>query len=205
MKRVILVGFFHEMAELCMDCGLDVIGTIDKKRSDGLDWGVPCLGNDADAIELYQRYKDVEVIITPDAPRIRRKLADYYRSIGFSFATVIHPSASISPTAQIGEGVVIQKGVFVSANSRIGAFCKLNTHCNVTHDIIVGDYSTIAPDAVLLGYVTVGDHCYVGANSTILPHCIIEDDVTIGAGAVVTKNVDSSSTVVGVPARTLLK
>jgi sugar O-acyltransferase (sialic acid O-acetyltransferase NeuD family) len=201
MKRVILVGFFQEMVELCMDCGLEIVGAFDKKEIDG----VPYLGNDADALKLYQQYKDIEVVITPDSPQVRRRLADYYRSIGYSFTKIIHPSAFVSPTAIVGDGVVIQKGVNVSAYTHIGCFCRLNTHCNVTHDIVVGDYSTIAPDAVVLGYVTIGENCYVGANSTILPKCAIGDGVIVGAGAVVTKNVDSFSTVVGIPARTLLK
>ena len=206
MKKVILVGFFQEMVELCADCGMEIVGFFDDKRfKDGRVNPVRYLGDDADAKDLYQQYKDIEFIITPDAPCVRKRLADYYRSIGFSFATIIHPLATISPTAQIGEGSVIQKGVNVSANTRVGAFCRLNTHCNVTHDVVVGDFTTIAPDAVLLGYVTVGEGCYVGANSTVLPNCFIGNEVTIGAGAVVTKNLEPSITVVGVPAKSLCK
>lgn len=203
MKRVILVGYFQEMVELCLDCGLEIIGTIDKIKSDRGEYSVPNLGNDSDAEKLYNLFKDAEVIITPDDPHIRRRLVDYYRSIGFSFATVIHPSATISPTAIIGEGAVIQKGVIISSNSQIGAFCRLNSNCNVTHDITIGDYTTIAPDAVILGYVTVGENCYLGANSTVLPKRIIGNGATVGAGAVVTKNVNPSVTVIGVPARIL--
>ena len=204
MKGVILVGFFQEMVELCMDCGLEIIGTIDNNEGmDGRCFSVPYLGCDADAIAIHQKYKDAGIVITPDAPQLRRRLTNYYRSIGFSFATIIHPSATISPTAHIGEGVVIQKGVSISSNSRIGAFCRLNTHCNVTHDVFVGDFTTIAPSAVLLGYVTIGENCYVGANCTVLPRCSVGNEVTIGAGAVVTKNVDSLMTVAGVPAVSL--
>lgn len=203
MKKVILVGYFQEMVELCLDCGLEIIGAIDNNRFDCKTVSVPYLGNDSDASALHKLYKDVKVIITPDAPQVRRRLVNYYRSIGFSFATVIHPSATISPTAKVGEGSVIQKGVNVSSNSQIGAFCRLNTHCNVTHDASVGDYTTIAPDAVVLGYVTVGENCYLGANSTVLPKCVIGDDATVGAGAVVTKKVNPSVTVIGVPARLL--
>lgn len=202
MKKVILVGYFQEMVELCWDCGLEIVGAIDNRPIPDV---IPFLGNDSDAEAIYQKYPDVEIVITPDAPQVRRRLVDYYRSIGFSFATVIHPTASISPTAQIGEGTVIQRDVNVSSNSRVGAFCKLNTRCNVMHDNHMGGYSTIAPNAVLLGCVTLGENCYVGANCTVLPTRTIGKGATIGAGAVVTKNVESSVTVVGVPARVLQK
>lgn len=202
MKRVILVGFFQEMVELCRDCGMEIVGVIDNKPIPEV---IRYLGNDSEAETICQKYPDVDVVITPDAPQVRRRLVEYYRSFGFSFATVIHPTASISPTAQIGEGTVIQRDVNVSADTRVGAFCKLNTRCNVMHDNLLGDYSTVAPNAVLLGCVTLGENCYVGANSTVLPTCTIGEGATVGAGAVVTKNVDPSVTVVGVPARVLQK
>lgn len=202
MKKVILVGYFQEMVELCWDCGMEIIGAIDNNPIPDV---IPFLGKDSDAETIHQKYPDVDVVITPDAPRVRRRLVEYYRSLGFSFATVIHPAASISPTAQVGEGTVIQRDVNVSADTRVGSFCKLNTRCNVMHDNLLGDYSTVAPNAVLLGCVTLGENCYVGANSTILPTCAIGKGAVIGAGAVVTKDVDPSVTVVGVPAKVLQK
>ncbi|MCW8090346.1 DapH/DapD/GlmU-related protein [Alteromonas ponticola] len=41
----------------------------------------------------------------------------------------------------------------------------------------------------------------IGANATILPGLAIGKNAVIGAGAVVTKDVEQSSTVVGNPAR----
>ena len=33
MDNIIMVGGFHEMVELCEDCGLNIIGIIDNKMS----------------------------------------------------------------------------------------------------------------------------------------------------------------------------
>ena len=204
MKEIILVGGFHEMIELCEEAGFNIVGIIDNELT-GEYFGYSVIGTDNDAISLYKQYSNCQVVITPDSPRLRKKLVDVYRSAGFSFATIIHPAATVSRFSTIGEGTVVQRGVNVSANTKIGNFCKLNTGCNVMHDNVIGDYATIAPNSVLLGYVSVGALGYIGANSTILPKISIGEECTVGAGAVVTKNVQSNLVVAGVPAKELAK
>lgn len=204
MKEIILVGGFHEMIELCEEAGFNIVGIIDNELT-GEYFGYPVIGTDNDAFSLYKQYSNCQVVITPDSPRLRKKLADVYRAAGFSFATIIHPAATVSRFSTIGEGTVVQRGVNVSANTKIGNFCKLNIGCNVMHDNVIGDYATIAPNSVLLGYVSVGALGYIGANSTILPKISIDKQCTIGAGAVVTKNVQPNLVVAGVPAKELAK
>ncbi len=204
MKEIILVGGFHEMIELCEDAGYNIIGIIDNDLT-GEYYGYPIIGTDDDAITIYQQHPNSQVVITPDSPRLRKKLVGVYQSAGFTFATVVHPAASISRFAQIGEGTVVQRGVNVSANTKIGRFCKLNSFCNVMHDNLICDYATIAPNSVLLGYVSVGEQGYIGANSTILPKCSIGDCSVVGAGAVVTKSIQHNMVVAGVPAKQLSK
>ena len=69
------------------------------------------------------------------------------------------------------------------------------------HDCIIGDFVSVAPNALLLGNVTIGNLSYIGANATLLPGVHIGRNVIIGAGAVVTKNVPDNSIFVGNPAR----
>ena len=201
-KEIILVGAFHEMIELCEDAGYSIVGIIDNELT-GEYYGYPVIGTDKDVSALIKKYPGVEFVLSPDNPGVRKKLSGYYSSLGCSFATVVHPAASISRFASIGEGTVIQRGVNVSANSKVGRFCKLNSFCNVMHDINVGDFATVAPNAVLLGYVSVEDLCYIGANSTILPKCTVGCETVVGAGAVVTKCIEPNKVVAGIPARQL--
>lgn len=197
---VIIVGGFHEIIELCEECSLNVVGIIDNELHDTY-YGVPIIGKDEDAEQLFSQYGDCKVIITPDSPKIREKLVNIYKTIGYKFATVISPLAHISKYAEIGEGTVIQAGVNVSSATKVGRFCKLNSYCNVMHDNVVGDFTTIAPNAVLLGRVTTGKASYIGANSTILPNTGIGSSSIVGAGAVVTKDVTNNVIVKGVPAK----
>lgn len=199
-SEVIIVGGFHEIIELCEECGLNVVGIIDNELHDTY-YGVPIIGKDEDAARLFSQYGGCKVIITPDSPKIREKLVNLYKTIGYKFATVISPLAHISKYAKIGEGTVIQAGVNVSTATKIGCFCKLNSYSNVMHDNVIGDFTTIAPNAVLLGRVTTGKASYIGANSTILPNTSIGSSSIVGAGAVVTKDVTNNVIVKGVPAK----
>ena len=55
--------------------------------------------------------------------------------------------------------------------------------------------------AVITGRVTIEDYATIGSNATVLPDLNIGAQSFVGAGAVVTKNVDAFSTVIGVPAK----
>ncbi len=200
MKDLLLVGGFHEVIELCESCGRNIVGIIDNNIV-GDYLGYPILGTDEDASSLFNKYGNCELVVTPDAPSLRKKLVEFYSMIGYCFATIVSPSARVSKSAVICDGVVVQAGVNISSYTKIGKFVKLNTNSNIMHDSVIGDFCTIAPNAVCLGRVTIGVGSYVGANSTILPEIYIGKNSVVGAGAVVTHNVPSHVTVKGIPAK----
>lgn len=199
-KEIILVGGFHEMIELCEKAGFIIKGIIDGNLKDSY-FEYPVIGSDEDAEKLFPEYGKYKIVLSPDSPKVRSKLEQLYSAIGYDYATVISPNATISKFATIGKGTVVQDFVNVSAGTKIGSFVKLNTYCNVMHDNIVGDFSTIAPNAVSLGRITIGESSYIGANATILPGLLIGDNAIVGAGSVVTKSVINNVIVKGVPAK----
>jgi acetyltransferase-like isoleucine patch superfamily enzyme len=117
----------------------------------------------------------------------RTKLVQQLNELGYSFFTVQHPLAVIAPYATVGNHVIVNHGAVID------------------HDCSVGDVCHIAPRAVLGGGVTVGDRVFIGSGAIVLPKISIGDDAIIGAGAVVTKSVAAGTTVVGNPARLLIK
>ena len=184
MKEVLLVGGFHEIIELCESIDFNIIGIYDNTIKESY-LGYPIIGSDADAKNLFNVFGHIPIVVTPDDPTLRRKLVNYYCSIGYKLTSVISRKSIISKSSKIEEGVIIQDFCNISANSVIERSVKLNSCANVMHDSVVGRYSTIAPNAVILGRVKIGENCYIGANSTLLPNLTVTDDVTVGAGAVV--------------------
>ena len=176
--KVIIVGAFHEVVELCEDCGFEIVGIIDA-HSDGTFMNYPVIGTDADAKSIREIHPDSKIVISPDSPKLKQKLADYYSTVGFSFVTVVSPLARISRSAKVGDGVIIQSGVNVSSAATIGRLCKLNFNVNVMHDVVIGDYSVLAANAVVLGRASVGNRVYLGANSTVMADAVVADDTKV--------------------------
>ena len=58
---------------------------------------------------------------------------------GAKLATLIHPTAYVSPKAHVSEGCVILPGAIVNTGSYIGKGCIVNLSAIVDHDVIVED------------------------------------------------------------------
>lgn len=115
-------------------------------------------------------------------------------------ASVIHPSAHISPSASIGRAVYIGPHAVIHTRASIADHAVINSGAIIEHDCRIGRNAHVAPGAVLGGSVTVGEDTLVGLGSRVLPNLAIGRACTIGAGAVVTSPVEDNATVVGIPA-----
>ncbi|TYB69467.1 acetyltransferase [Bizionia saleffrena] len=121
------------------------------------------------------------------------------------FTTLQHPSAIVSKTATIGINTLISAGAIINALSSIGIGCIINTGAIVEHECTIKAFAHIAPGAVLSGNVTVGTRSFVGAGAVVKQGITIGNDVIIGAGAVVVNDIPDNITVVGNPAKPLIK
>lgn len=116
---------------------------------------------------------------------------------------LIHPSAQVSPSAQIGRGTLVMPRAVVNASARVGAAAIVNTGAIIEHDCVTEDGVHISPCATLCGGVRVGRGSWVAAGSVVVPGVTIGSGATVGAGAVVVRNVPAGSVVVGNPAKFL--
>ena len=121
-------------------------------------------------------------------------------AMGLQSKKVIHPSAVIAKSAELGAGAQILGGAFVGSATKLGDFCIVNSGSIVDHDCVLGRGVHIAPGAVVTGEIEVGDFAFIGANATVLPGCKIGANVIVGAGSVVTRDIPNGFTVVGSPA-----
>lgn len=119
------------------------------------------------------------------------------------WATVIHPTATVSQYASVGDGSFIAANAIVAADAEVGHQVLLNHGAQVDHESRIQSYSTLSPGATLGGNVSIGLGSLVGANATVIERVQIGEHCVIGANTTVLSNVKSYSVAVGTPARVI--
>lgn len=120
---------------------------------------------------------------------------------GWIPATVVHPLAAASPSAQVGAGCVIGPLVVVGAQSTIGDHTLLGRGSLVGHHVTLGDGVVVNPGANVAGNVEIGCNTTVGMGAKITNGTTVGERAVIAAGAMVLGDVPSEVRVQGVPAR----
>ena len=81
--------------------------------------------------------------------------------------------------------------IIVNGNSKVGENCRLMA------DVVIGSTNGINVAA------TIGDNAYIGTGAKVIGAIKIGNNVCIGANAVVNLDIESNSTVAGVPAKVI--
>lgn len=150
------------------------------------------------------------VVIAISDGAIRRKLADKLQQAGVRPWSVAASNVVVMDDVEMGEGSVLSAFVLLTSNIRIGKYFQANHYSHVAHDCVIGDYVTFAPGVRCNGNVHIEDDVYIGTGAMLRQGrpdkpLRIGKGAVIGMGAVVTKDVPTGVTVVGNPARPLIK
>jgi acetyltransferase-like isoleucine patch superfamily enzyme len=177
---------------------------------------------------IYERFKDVDTKF--DALMRRVILKSLFKNLGNDIT--ISPGFSFThpETIEIGDGVFIGSHTFVQG--RFDGYCKIGNKVWIgpysyfdARALVIEDNVGWGPGAKVLGSEHTGEPkdipiiqtdlliklvriCKgsdIGTNAIILPGVTLGEGAIVGAGAVVTKDVEPYTVVVGVPAKFLKK
>jgi sugar O-acyltransferase (sialic acid O-acetyltransferase NeuD family) len=141
-------------------------------------------------------------------PAARLKVAEELkrRFPKLEWPTIVHPSVRFDAmTCKLEEGVILCAGVIASVNIVFEAFSMVDILCTIGHEARIGYGSAIYRSSNISGGDQIGTGVLVGTGAQILQYLTVGDHAIVGAGSVVTKNVEPMTTVVGIPAKTLVR
>jgi len=117
----------------------------------------------------------------------------------------------------IGDKTSIGPFVEIQSNATIGDMCKIASHTFICEGVTIEDGVFIGHAVVFVNAsdVATADRemqparvrrgASIGSSAVILPNVVIGERAMVGAGAVVTDDVPDGATVIGNPARVLVR
>ncbi len=115
--------------------------------------------------------------------------------------TLVHPSAVVSSSAQLGANVFVGAQSLVNMNAEVGDGVTQNALSTIEHDNRIGDFTFMGTGAILCGHVTTGRSSFIGGGATVKPGTSIGAGATLGTGAVLVKDAEAGGVYVGNPAK----
>jgi sugar O-acyltransferase (sialic acid O-acetyltransferase NeuD family) len=180
-------------------------GFLDDSRAPGSQFeGGEILGGVRDAT----RHTDCLFVNAIGGDRSYRKRPDIVTQTKLNpslFATIIHPLAVVSSRATLGYGVCINAGVVVGGRVTVASHVWLGAGGVIGSNAIIAEYAMISARVVLGGSAQVGSTAYIGAGACVRQRVTIGEKALIGLGSVVIADVPAGTTVVGNPARVLVR
>ena len=206
MEVVILgIGNYAEvMIELCEELELSIYNLyhFNSTRNGENIGDYTIAGSYQDFIDLDNKNLDVVVAIGDNL--IRETWLNKMRNLGYNTPTLIHPSAYISKSAQIGNAVYIHPRAFVWSRSVVSNSVIISPNATISHHAKVGSGCLISANSVVGSYVTLGERILVGINAGIISKKIsIGSDSIIGGNAMVLENFPKNSVIIGTPGKIL--
>ncbi|MCC7087354.1 MAG: acetyltransferase [Pirellulales bacterium] len=206
MYNIVIVGaggFGREIRQLVPDCfpraSVRVKGFLSSNPNDLESYEVP--EPILDDPERYVPADNDRFLLAIGDIEHRRQIVLSLKSRGARFLTLIHPTATIAKTAELGEGCVLYPNSLVMNDAKLGDFVLLNLHASAGHDTRIGRYCNLCPYATMNGFSVLEEGVFLATHSSVLPGCRVGSGSKVSAGSVATHNVGPHTLVFGVPGK----
>jgi len=150
---------------------------------------------------IIQTKDAYECVIAVGEPSAREMLYKKIIDNKVRLATLIDPTALVSPGATIGKGSIICEFSTIHCGVEIGDNCLVQPYCCIGHDIRIGSHSVLSPYFAPGGSAIIGNRVFCGMHSSIKEGLTVGDNAIVAMGSAVFRDVAPGTVVVGNPAR----
>jgi sugar O-acyltransferase (sialic acid O-acetyltransferase NeuD family) len=142
--------------------------------------GFPILG-DIGMLKSMLSVEPVHVVVAITDNEARLRVANSLRALGGQFLSAVHPAASVSEVAVVGDGCVVAAGAIVHPEAAVGSHCFLGPGSVVDRDAEVGAGTWISAGAIVGSGARIGARVILGQNSSVGRKTVVDGDVEVGA------------------------
>lgn len=193
MKKVVIIGAGgHARAvlstlSLINNCSAEAIIDLNYTGAVELILEIPVVGG----LSKLQEFSPLQytVFLAIGDNKLRKNVEKCISHFGFDYPSIVHPRSLICPSAIIAEGCYLGPNSHIGPYASIGRHSIVNTMANIEHEVLIGEFSHIAPSSVICGRSTIGSAVFCGANSTIIENLSVADSTFLAAGTVVVSDV----------------
>jgi sugar O-acyltransferase (sialic acid O-acetyltransferase NeuD family) len=181
----------------------DIKGIIDLPNLLGSStMGYQVIGNDDDLPKFVNEGHSFLITMghMGNAKR-RNSLYELISSSGGKLPAITAPSAFVSRTAHIAPGSIIMHQAVLNSDSVIGDNSIINNKALIEHDVKIGKHCHISTSASINGDCSIGEHAFIGSGTIVKNGTQVSDNIIIGAGSLVIKDLITSGTYFGSPAK----
>jgi len=140
--------------------------------------------------------------------------------------TIVYEGAQIGDNVETGHGVLIRERTVIGNGTKIGTYTVIDGNAKIGNknniqtgvyippgtvmgsNVFMGPYVTATndryPPSPKVSGVTIEDNAAVGSRAVLIAGIRVGKEAVIGAGAVVTKDVQPRTVVLGVPAKVIM-
>ncbi|MAO54665.1 MAG: shikimate dehydrogenase [Rhodospirillaceae bacterium] len=188
-------GHARVLAQSLKRLGQVLVGIVSSDAAAPFDSSVRVFADDAALMAApAEPYLLVNGIGSLPGRTARWEAAARYRKAGFTFMTVIDPTAIVADDLAAEAGCQVMAGAIVQPAVSLGQDVIVNTGAQIDHDCRIGNENHIAPGAVLSGGVVTGHRVHIGTGARIIQGIEIGDGAVVGAGVTVTANIPANAT-----------
>lgn len=198
MKKLVIVGAgeFAEIAHeyFTHDSDYDVVGfAVEReyiKESGFL--GLPVVPfEDIETVFPKESHQVYVAVTYTGLNRVRRRLFEACRAMGYDLATYVSSRAFVWRTAKIGAGCFIFENNVIQHGCVIGDDCVLWSGNHIGHRTVIEDHCYVSSHVVISGYCRIGAGGFLGVNATFADKVSIGPDSFVAAGAMIGKSSDT--------------
>lgn len=127
---------------------------------------------------------------------LRAARVEQVRKLGYGLTSIVHPRASVSKDAHIGQNCLVLPFASILPRTTIADNVFIWNSVVIGHHSFIDENTWIASGTNLMGTISVGRNCFIGATVTVGHDVQIGDRCFLGAATLITRNLPNGKVVV---------